>query len=171
MSDVSSAARTAVLVAQRRMAEAMLEHAAEQARMSPCSKSKRGVVVWSCHTGLVLSRGFNHPPEPFRCDGSEACRAACGKRCVHAEQAALLDLGDRVVGMHMLHVKVVDGQPVPGGPPSCSQCSKLILAAGIEAMWLYEHGPQIQLDGTRAGVLVPYHADDFHALSLLNEGL
>ena len=29
----------------------------------------------------------------------------------------------------MLHVKVVDGQAVPSGPPSCVDCSKLILTA------------------------------------------
>jgi deoxycytidylate deaminase len=108
---------------------------------SPCAKSKRGAVTWIPTAGggaIAVGTGCN-APAIGDCDGSEACRRDCGRRCVHAEQAALLSpLNHRRIGAEMLHVKVVDGQGVPGGPPSCVECSKLILAAGIVGMWLWE---------------------------------
>lgn len=68
----------------------------------------------------------------------------------------------------MLHTKValVDGLwvSVPGGPPSCSDCSKLILEAGIDGMWLMEK---------REGEARPvrYTASEFHEQTLRNCGL
>lgn len=143
-----------------------LREAVEIGARSPCAKSKRGVVVWAPHLG-VTAWGHNTPPRGFGCDGSDACRAACGKVCVHAEQAAILSgllAQNHVAQMEMLHVKVVDGEGVPGGPPSCPDCSKLILAVGIAGMWLYEEregGPQ----------LVRYTAEEFHRTTLANCGL
>lgn len=68
----------------------------------------------------------------------------------------------------MLHTKVVfeGGQwvSVPGGPPSCPDCSKLILEAGIDGMWLVE-----ERDGNT--VLVRYTAAEFHDQTLRNCGL
>ena len=176
---------------------------------SPCTKSKRGVVIFSPPRDRrqggedIWGEGYNAPPEPFRCDGSEACRAACGRICVHAEQAALLDFwrgrrdaqarGDprwprlsdqwtRDEGeaqLEMLHVKVVNGEAVPGGPPSCVECSKLILASGLRAMWLYEVRPRDDLLGTPEFIasldaeklyptLVRYTALEFHTETLRN---
>jgi hypothetical protein len=74
---------------------------------------------------------------------------------VHAEQAALLRVGRRARDSEMLHVKTVDAALVPSGPPSCVECSKLILAAGIAGMWLFH------ADGWRR-----YDASDFHGVSL-----
>ena len=113
-----------------------LKRAIVQARSSPCRKSKRGVVIWdpSTHYGITLAAGYNRMPDAA-CDGSAACRAACGKRCVHAEAAALLRLGKRARGCEMLHVKVVDGRAVTSERPECWQCSRLILAAGIAGTW------------------------------------
>lgn len=122
---------------------------------SPCAKSKRGVVIWSPSDTLVYATGFNHPPRQMACDGSKACRDACGKLCIHAERHALDQLRVRKPGLHMLHVKVVDGAPVPSGPPSCWQCSRDILEADIEHMWLMHD------DGLRA-----YSAREFHELTL-----
>jgi deoxycytidylate deaminase len=141
-------------------AEQALERAVRMARQSPCQKSKRGVVIWNPSLFDILCANHNHPPKGFSCDGSDECRANCGKHCVHAEMAAILDAKQGLHGFHMLHVKVVDGEAVPSGPPSCSECSKHILAAGIASMWLlHEEG------------LREYAADEFHELSLRERGL
>ena len=57
----------------------------------------------------------------------------------------------------MLHIKIVDGLPVVSEKPSCWQCSKLILTAGLKSMWLY------QKEG-----FVEYSAVDFHRITLEN---
>jgi deoxycytidylate deaminase len=100
---------------------------------SPC-RSKRGVSIWN-RRGLI-STGFNDQPRGFRCDGSPRCKESCSKTAVHAEQSAILSGGQSVQGASLLHVKTVDGAPVVSGPPSCLECSKLILEAGVSAVWL-----------------------------------
>ena len=143
-----------------------LEAAVEAAKRSPCAKSQRGVVLFHREEGIVGS-GFNHPPTPFACDGSEACRAACNKLCIHAENAALRDYlwHRQEAAVHprdieMLHVKAVDGKAVPSGPPSCWQCSRLILDAGLKSMWLlHEEGLQA------------YDPEEFHRLTLAHNSL
>lgn len=84
-------------------------------------------------TKTFLSAGWNAPPEPFHCTG--ACIERCRDYTVHAEQRALLHHEKRP-GIDMLHVQLADGKLVASGPPSCSQCSKLMLEQGIEGMWL-----------------------------------
>ena len=123
-----------------------------------CAKSKRGVVLVS-EDRTYLWTGWNEPPAPFVCDSSDACRSACNRVAVHAEERALLSC-PCPVGATMLHVKVVDGQPVPSGGPSCWQCSRSILAAGVAWMWLLHE------DGWRR-----YSAVEFHALTLAACGL
>ena len=141
-----------------------LGKAVEAAKNSNC-KSKRGVVIWDRTIGLV-SIGWNAPPQPFVCDGSEKCRANCSKTAVHAEQAALMELPNYhytieeaggVRNLEMLHVKIIDGQAVTSEKPSCWQCSKLILAAKLKSMWLY------QAEG-----FVEYSAEEFHKQTLKN---
>ena len=140
-----------------------LQEAVKAATNSKC-KSQRGVVIWH-KTGGLLTRGWNAPPHPFVCDGSEQCILNCAKTAVHAEQAALLgllDLSNAVTylgadNLEMLHVKIVNGEPVFSEKPSCWQCSKLILQAGIKSMWLF------QKEG-----LVEYTALDFHEQTLKN---
>lgn len=132
---------------------------------SPCQKSKRGVVLFTRQYG-VCSEGRNHPLlDP--CDGSAKCRARCSMQCVHAEQDAMLtstlyaydghdDYPDTPI--ELLHVKVVNGEAVTSGPPSCPQCSKLILRSErIRKIWL------LHKDGLRG-----YDPVEFHRLSLLN---
>ena len=136
------------------------------ARVSPCAKSKRGVVTFDW-VG-VRTTAHNAPPRGFTCDGSDACRASCSKVAVHAEQRALL-LDDIVAGeerlpKEMLHVKVVGGALVPSGGPSCPDCSKLILESGIVAMWLYE-----LRDGQPTWIR--YEAAEFHRQTLVACGL
>lgn len=116
----------------------VLLFAISTANESPC-RSKRGVAIWD-KKGLIRL-AHNHQPAPFICDGSERCKKTCGKTAVHAEQHAILasDPG-RLSGASMLHIKTIDRKPVPSGPPSCLECSKLILQAGIAYMWLLHEG-------------------------------
>lgn len=139
-----------------------LEAAIAVAQRSPCRKSTRGVVIFN--TRGVVAQGFNHPPEPFLCTGDDECRASCNKICVHAEQAALLDYdgrGNPADEPDLLHVKVERGVGVPSGPPSCWQCSRLILLVpDIQGVWLL-HG----------GALCRYSPVEFHRQTLRNCGL
>lgn len=124
--------------------------AVEAGRRSPCAKSKRGAAVFrrACSTGCcerVLGVGWNAQPVPFSCTGSSACKAACGKLCLHAEARAIRAAWrEWTGGVELVHAKVVNGLLVPGGGPSCWQCSREVLDVGLAAVWLYE-GP----DGRR----------------------
>lgn len=144
-------------------AEWALEQAVKYAKRSGC-QSKRGVVIWSRDLGYIAG-GWNAPPQPFICDGSDQCKAQCSKTAVHAEQAALVDMAkwanlDYLQDFEMLHVKVMDGKAVISDKPSCWQCSKLILEFGLKSMWLY------QKEG-----LVEYTPLEFHTLTLKNNDL
>lgn len=122
------------------------------AMCSPCAKSKRAAVVFDPLTQKQWGVGYNTLPKSMVCDGSAACRRDCAKLCMHAESmaihAALVhhtaangvgpDGVGQLAGLHMLHVKVVDGVIVAGGPPSCWQCSREILEHDLAGMWLYE---------------------------------
>jgi len=139
-----------------------LNLAVMSANASPCAKSKRGVVLFHRETG-VMGTGFNHPPHPFMCDGSVECREHCSKVCIHAEADALLKSPFKqgvLPECEMLHVKVVDGEAVPSGPPSCWQCSRLILASKVKGIWLLHQG------GLRF-----YPAEEFHRITLHHHGL
>ena len=138
-----------------------LKQAVEIAKDSPC-QSKRGVIIWSRTAGLISS-GFNAPPKPFECDGTDACKKNCSKTAVHAEQKAIIDIGNQFIKLdqcEMLHVKVVNGEAVISDKPSCWQCSKLILASKLKSMWLY------QKEG-----LVEYSPYEFHRQTLVNSDL
>ncbi len=137
---------------------AAVELACGAARRSPCQKSKRGVVIYSTDRQdfQIEAVGFNGPPPGFSCNGK--CFSRCRDYAVHAEQRALVDLiPNREIPSraHLVHVKVVDGELVPSGGPSCPQCSKLIVEAEIEVVWLYH------ADGWRS-----YSAQEFHELTL-----
>lgn len=145
--------------------EEALEDAVRAATQSPCAKSQRGVVIWNRELFDYIAMGWNHPPKGFDCDGSEACREYCNRVCVHAEQHAILQAKSGIHGYEMLHVKVVDGEPVPSGPPSCWQCSRLILEAGISKMWLLHESDR---HGKLVTHLQAYSAEVFHSLTLQN---
>lgn len=119
-----------------------VDYAVEVAMKSPC-QSKRGVVIADSE-GDLISEGYNHQPEPFICDGSDACKKFCGKTAVHAEQAAIIAARTDVRGGWMLHVKAKDGKPCASMAPSCLECSKLILESGIAWMHLL-HEPRAQM--------------------------
>ena len=116
--------------------EDALAFAIDKTEDSRCQKSKRGVTIWNPATWEIDGVGTNGPPHGFACDGSIACRMHCNKLCTHAEVDALMDAGTEAYGDELLHVKVVDGRVVVSGPPSCWQCSREIVAAGISGVWL-----------------------------------
>lgn len=147
--------------------EELIEAARIAALASECAKSRRGVVIFrddngALFRGKIIGRGANAQPAPFHCNNTDACREACGKLCFHAETDAIRDAlvtraaalaraghcDDDIVRsgiLHkavLLHVKVDEvGRVVAGGGPSCWQCSREILAAGIAGVWLYEVSP------------------------------
>lgn len=123
------------------------------ASASPC-RSQRGAVIFR-PDGSIVATGYNDQPAPTRCDGSAACKETCRITCVHAEERALINAGFAARGSDMLHIKAVDGAGVATGPPSCVECSKLSLAAGIVRFWLLE-----------SSGWVVYDIVDFHLRSL-----
>lgn len=153
----------------------VIEAARKVGASSPCAKSKRGAVIfnpeeadrildgrtaleqanisgWSlegAQSGTLRTAAHNRPPAPMVCTGTEACRANCGKLCNHAEALAILysnEYGGDQAECEMVHVKVVDGKVVAGGPPSCWQCSRLILETGLRGIWLYEENDECPSD-------------------------
>lgn len=148
-------------------AETMLLYAVTAAHKSTCAKSRRGVVAWrpdKAFQGAVT--GWNGPPTPFVCDGSKACRAACGRVAVHAEQAVLLRAGPEFMrNAEVMHVKVdAEGDPVPSGPPSCVECSKLLVWVGLAGVWL------LHADGLRRYTSVEFHHATLTGLGLPSVG-
>lgn len=150
---ISNEERKAILERDRPPTRVIRE-AVRVANLSPCDKSKRGVVLYNepsfdrwasspqlAHLeNLTLSTGFNGPPPGFKCLGRNKCGSDCARVCLHAEDrairgaASLSDITDHV----LVHVKAVNGELVPGGPPSCEACSKVIADVGIRAVWLFE---------------------------------
>lgn len=122
---------------------------------SPCAKSKRGAAIFRVEPFCIMGVGLNSQPEPFVCTADERCRASCGKLCAHAEQRAIRDAlrsgrwpnrsfpggapsMPSMRGHQIVHAKVVDGQLVAGGGPSCLACSVAILDVQLDGVWLYE---------------------------------
>jgi dCMP deaminase len=119
--------------------------AATYAKLSICTKSKRGAVIVKDHR--IIGAGFNDPTIESLCnpcireeikDDSrvELCSA------VHAEHVAIIDAlkkGHSLEGSVMYHVKVKDGDIRPCGPPSCTMCSREILKAGISEFVIWHN--------------------------------
>ena len=183
-----------------RLPQSVISAACGAAMMSPCRKSKRGAVIFkrshAAGQNTLFATSYNSPPWPYECDGSEGCRSGCREIAVHAEQRALLDSGIGDVpwrerpDLELVHVKVVkpagcetkcDHDPishlVPSGPPSCAQCSKLILEARIGCVWLFEPvgvyaaSEPVPVDWDRTGVWSRYDSASFHRISLRNNNL
>jgi hypothetical protein len=145
----------------RRPPQNAIDAAIASANRGPCSKSKRGVSAYrQFPIPHVVARGHNAPPPGFACEGSDACKAACAKLCIHAEQAVLMQefFGPRFgEPAYLVHVKTVGGELVVSGGPSCWQCSRMILAdTRIAGIWLFHEA------GWRL-----YDPDEFHELTLL----
>lgn len=129
--------------------DAAIAEAVAAARLSPCAKSKRGVSFFSRRTGVTFRGDFNGPPEGFSCSGSDTCKAHCRKVAVHAEERAIMGILGEMAHLgewpDLVHVKVVNGELVPSGPPSCLQCSRLVAEVGV-GVWLYEGTPRHERD-------------------------
>ncbi len=172
MSDAYRGAEAAEFLSQRDAMSRLVPKAVSYAMLSPCAKSKRGALLVDMNArvysqrGVVVGHGFNAPPGSDRCDGSDACRAACGRRCEHAEAAAIRnalegpDSRGSLHGLHMLHVKAHGHVAVSSNEPSCERCSVTMLAHGIGVMWL------LTSTGLRA-----WDMADFHETTTRNLGL
>ena len=172
-----------------------LSSAIREALGSPCCKSKRGATVFST-TDATRFTCHNRPPPPFTCLGSrlaiaehDACRAACGALCLHAEERCVSELrwmrakeahrrADTlttwITGMppppreyDVLHIELVDGQPVPfdrpGKPaaPSCITCARAMVDAKVRLVWLFG------VAGWRSWTAVEFMRDTILELKLL----
>jgi len=174
---------------------AAITAAIETARMSPCAKSKRGVVIFrrtkvnadsATDTVDVFAAECNGPPGDVTCTGDRlvaigqvgvepsrsTCIAHCREVAVHAETRALRYAYrdytyEGAEGIELLHVKVdATGALVAGGSPSCSSCSREILDEGIPYVWLYQ---ATSFDG--GARWVRYSASAFHHRTLRACGL
>lgn len=129
---------------------------------SSTCRSKRGAVAFSGREGEpreLVAVGFNQKPDDT-CDGSERCKATCRREAIHAEQALLMSGVDLALGgsVEVIHVKANAGALAASGPPDCIECSKLLLFAGVVAVWLYHE------DGWRR-----YPIAEFHRRSIAGE--
>lgn len=166
----------------------VIEQARKAALKSPCLKSRRGVALFDPalearrvagtigsleREMIVPAVGFNGPPddERFVCTGTAECRRDCAKLCLHAEDRAIRAAGDVWFSrLDLVHVKVVDGKVVPGGGPSCWQCSRVVVEVGLHGVWLLMTiGQNYNLD--LAGQWRFYTAVEFHRETLRACGL
>lgn len=132
--------------------------ALEAASSSPC-RSQRGAAAFTGNElegRELVAVGFNQKPGGT-CDGSERCKATCRREAVHAEQAMLSSGVDLAYAgaVEVIHVKRSGGRLAVSGGPDCVECSKLLMFAGIVAVWLYH------ADGWRR-----YPIEEFHRLSI-----
>jgi deoxycytidylate deaminase len=166
-----------------------------------CVKSRRGAIVFdhdleerrlrkpsiietfsAVANLIVVGQGYNRPALGA-CDGTDRCKADCSKRCVHAEQMAIREALGAVGDLHgrgldVLHVKLDTNTVAPGGPPSCWQCSKEILDAGLRGVWLFEGTQEVNamtvpytVNYAPPGVWRYYTAKEFHVATLKNCGV
>jgi deoxycytidylate deaminase len=151
-----------------------MEEAAMEAEKSNCKKSKRGAVVVNAD-GEIIGRGYNEALVEKYCDPcvredvhdntvTELCPA------IHAEAAAILKklgAGYAPSKETLYHIKVKGGKVAPSGAPSCTSCSKSILASGISEVVLF-HGKGVAIGGApplEKACYVVYNAEEFNELS------
>ena len=122
--------------------------AISRGQAGPCSKSKR--IAWAQSPAGTYPARFavNQPPVGLACAGDDACRDVCGKICTPAEETRVLDVL-RAPIMHeaddlaVFHLEIVGGVPQafdrPGKPqgPSCITCARIMVQAGVRAVWLF----------------------------------
>lgn len=127
------------------------------ARGSPCKKEQRGVII--VKNNLIIGRGVNMPPLPFKCE-PEYCGDSCRVPAVHAEMNAILNVGNRdfLKDSVLYHARINEnGTLQDSRDPRCADCSKHILQAGIAGVVLkHDKGYAI------------YNAKEFHIISLEN---
>jgi deoxycytidylate deaminase len=126
--------------------ESRLKALRSVAQRGPCAKSKRAAMLLADNAFGV---GFNAPAGEGQCTADAACRAACASICNHAEEAAILSglcnvpLSTKekrcyIPHAHVIHLAVdAEGRPRSKPTPSCITCSRLMVAVGVEAVWLW----------------------------------
>jgi deoxycytidylate deaminase len=136
-------------------------HAACMAAVnSPCQKSQRGAVIFHPFTGWQSVGACNGRPD-MKCDSlcydpmsrTRPPPSVCAMMCLHAEQRAIRFAVDNaarsefiadgegafsIMDCELVHAKVVMGELVASGPPSCIWCAKEIADVGLHGVWLYE---------------------------------
>jgi hypothetical protein len=192
---VPTSAESTAILENHRPPQFAIDAAIAVGWASPCAKSKRGVVLyndedtdrWAAGSAevydlnaLIAGVGFNGPPPGFKCLGADKCGEDCARLCLHAEDRAIRTAGiaDDVQDLVLVHVKVVDGELVPGKRPCCEACSKVIVEVGLKGVWLYEEVGAMAMGG---GGVAPrsvafgewrfYDAVSFHLTTLDNLGL
>lgn len=150
--------------------ELQLKALIRQAVAGPCQKSRRGALLCAENLGVgLIEIQVNAPAGGAACDGSQLCRSSCARICNHAEELVVLAAMKRVGTLrnaHVLHVAIgEDGQPRRDKiQPSCDTCSRLMLAAGVQVVWLWG------VTGCHSE-WTPWPIADFHAATLRNCGL
>jgi len=72
---------------------------------------------------------------------------------VHAEERAIIHARENLRGLELVHAKIdLKWELQESGNPSCWQCSRMILEAGISRVWLYGK------DGWQGWDPVAFHA-------------
>jgi hypothetical protein len=73
-----------------------------------CQKSRRGAVIFDPETDALIGGGWNNPPAGRSCDGSDACRSSCARRCIHAESGAVRSLFAAITSIELESVHTRD---------------------------------------------------------------
>lgn len=85
-----------------------MNFAARIAKLSPCRKEKRGVVI--VKDIFIIGRGINAPPFPFKCEPCY-CGNSCRVPAIHAEMNAIFDSIKKypLKGSIMYHARIENG--------------------------------------------------------------
>lgn len=156
-----------------------IRHAIDASLHSPCRSKRGAVVIVNGRRVAWGSWGYNRmPSNQIKCDQSDRCKEECGKTAIHAEQMALMAAGPMHLddANELVHVKTIDGVPVYSGGPSCLECSKLMLWAGIKAVYLLHRTEPNRQDAETIGTLenglyvCRYEIMRFHELTAVFNG-
>lgn len=116
----------------------IIDVAIDEARRSPCAKSKRGAVVFK--DGQILGRDHNHPNIPHTCV-PDVCMNYCSFYTTHAERGACQDgifRGNNLDGASILHMKIKNGLVKPVEKAECLDCSSYLMKLRSSGIYIVE---------------------------------
>lgn len=116
----------------------IIDAATEEARRSPCAKSKRGAVVFK--NGKILGLDNNHPNLPHTCI-PDACMNFCAFYTTHAERGACQDAiakGNNINGASILHMKIKNNEIIPVDTAECFDCSSYLVRLRARGVYIAE---------------------------------
>ncbi|MCL5784735.1 MAG: hypothetical protein M1142_05295 [Patescibacteria group bacterium] len=116
----------------------IIDAATEEAKRSPCAKSKRGAIVFK--DGQILGRDHNHPNIPHTCV-PDVCMSYCSVYTTHAERGACQDAifkGNNLDGASILHMKVKKGLVMPVEQAQCLDCSSYLMKLRSSGIYIIE---------------------------------